>query len=142
MVHTSPSLTPSAWRMISRGLIRRCPHCGARGAFFTSWFRTQDTCRGCNLVWQRNTDGFMLGALAINFIVTGSSLIFTFAIGVVASYPDIAIFPVLISTVAVTLIVGVFGYPISYTTWLAIDLMMRPLEADEQAVIRASNSSN
>jgi hypothetical protein len=92
-------------------------------------------------VWQRNTDGFMLGALAINFIVTGSSLIFTFAIGVVASYPDLAVFPVLISTVAVTLIVGVFGYPISYTTWLAIDLMMRPLEADEQAVIRASNSS-
>jgi len=141
MVQTSPSLTPSAWRMISRGLIRRCPHCGARGAFFISWFRTQDNCRGCNLVWQRNTDGFMLGALAINFIVTGSSLIFTFAIGVVASYPDLAIFPVLISTVAVTLIVGVFGYPISYTTWLAIDLMMRPLEADEQAVIRASNSS-
>ncbi len=127
--------------MILRGLIRRCPHCGARGTFFTSWFRTQDNCRGCNLVWQRNTDGFMLGALAINFIVTGSSLIFTFAIGVVASYPDLAIFPVLISTVAVTLIVGVFGYPISYTTWLAIDLMMRPLEADEQAVIRASNSS-
>ena len=84
-------------------------------------------------VWQRNTDGFMLGALAINFIVTGSSLIFTFAIGVVASYPDIAIFPVLISTVAVTLIVGIFGYPISYTTWLAIDLMMRPLEPGEQA---------
>lgn len=120
--------TPSRWRMIARGLIRRCPHCGEHGAFFVTWFGKQDECRGCKLVWQRNTEGFMLGALAMNIVITGAALITTLVIGVVLSYPDIAIVPVLISTVAVTLIVGVFGYPISYTTWLAIDLAMRPLD--------------
>ena len=75
----------------------------------------------------------MLGASAISFILTGSALILTLAVGALISYPDIAIIPLLISTIGVTLIIGVAGYPISYTTWLAIDLIMRPLDADELA---------
>ncbi|MFZ9333695.1 MAG: hypothetical protein ACO24N_05570 [Ilumatobacteraceae bacterium] len=125
--------SPSPLRMLLRGLSRRCPHCGIRGAFFVSWFRTQKNCRGCNLFWQRNLEGFMLGASAISFILTGGALILTLAVGALISYPDIAIIPLLISTISVTLIVGVAGYPISYTTWLAIDLIMRPLDAVELA---------
>ncbi|MCX6537245.1 MAG: hypothetical protein NT119_11960 [Actinobacteria bacterium] len=63
--------SPSVLRMLCRGLIRRCAHCGEPGAFFISWFKTQDRCRGCKLLWQRNTQGFVLGALAINFVLTG-----------------------------------------------------------------------
>jgi uncharacterized protein (DUF983 family) len=125
--------SPSSLRMLLRGLSRRCPHCGTRGAFFSSWFRTQKNCRGCNLLWQRNLEGFMLGASAISFILTGGALILTLAVGALISYPDIAIVPLLISTISVTLLVGVAGYPISYTTWLAIDLIMRPLDGDELA---------
>ncbi len=80
----------------------------------------------------------MLGALAINFVVTGGALIATLVIGVVTSYPDLAIFELLVSTVGVTLFVGIFGYPISYTTWLAVDLIMRPLEPSEIANTRVS----
>ncbi len=79
----------------------------------------------------------MLGALAMNIAITGAALVTTLVIGVVLSYPDIAIVPVLISTVAVTLIVGVFGYPISYTTWLAVDLAMRPL--DDRDLVNIQN---
>ena len=82
--------------------------------------------------------GFALGALAINFVVTGGALITTLVIGVVVSYPDLAIFELLVSTVSVTLFVGIFGYPISYTTWLAVDLIMRPLEPSELAHTRAT----
>ena len=84
-------------------------------------------------MWQRNTQGFALGALAINFVLTGGALIATLVIGVVTSYPDLAIFELLVSTVGVTLFVGIFGYPISYTTWLAVDLIMRPVESGELA---------
>lgn len=80
----------------------------------------------------------MLGALAVNFILTGGALITTLAIGVVASYPNLAVLQVLTSTVLVTLIVGIFGYPISYTTWLAIDLVMRPLDPAEQVSVRST----
>jgi len=125
--------SPSVLRMLCRGLIRRCANCGEPGAFFISWFKTQDRCRGCKLLWQRNTQGFALGALAINFVLTGGALIATLVIGVVTSYPDLAIFELLVSTVGVTLFVGIFGYPISYTTWLAVDLIMRPVESGELA---------
>ena len=125
--------SPSVLRMLCRGLIRRCANCGEPGAFFISWFKTQDRCRGCKLLWQRNTQGFALGALAINFVLTGGALIATLVIGVVTSYPDLAIFELLVSTVGVTLLVGIFGYPISYTTWLAVDLIMRPVESGELA---------
>ena len=75
----------------------------------------------------------MLGALAMNIVITGCALLATMIVGVVLTYPDIALVPVLVSTVAVTLIVGILGYPISYTTWLAVDLAMRPLDERDRA---------
>lgn len=75
----------------------------------------------------------MLGALAISFILTGGALITALTIGVLLSYPNLAIVEILIATISTTLIVGIFGYPISYTTWLAIDLIMRPLDKAEEA---------
>lgn len=73
----------------------------------------------------------MLGAMAMSFITTGGSLLITMGVGVTASYPDVALVPVLFSTVGVTLLVGVFGYPISYTLWQAIDLYLRPVSEDD-----------
>ena len=67
----------------------------------------------------------------MSFITTGGSLLITMGVGVTASYPDMALVPVLISTVAVTLLVGVFGYPVSYTLWQAIDLYLRPVSEDD-----------
>lgn len=73
----------------------------------------------------------MLGAMAINFILTGGALLVTMLVGVVATYPDVALVPVLGSTIGITLAVGVLGYPITYTTWLAIDVFMRPIQEDD-----------
>lgn len=117
--------------MLVRGLFRRCPHCGNRQAFFEKWFVRRERCAGCGLRWERNYEGFMLGAMAVSFITTGGSLLVTMAIGVIASYPQVALVPVLVSTVSVTLIVGIFGYPISYTLWQAVDLYLRPMTEDD-----------
>ena len=117
--------------MLVRGLFRRCPHCGNRRAFFEKWFVRRERCAGCGLRWERNYEGFMLGAMAVSFITTGGSLLVTMAIGVIASYPQVALVHVLVSTVSVTLIVGIFGYPISYTLWQAVDLYLRPVTEDD-----------
>jgi hypothetical protein len=69
--------------------------------------------------------------MAISFITTGGALLLTMVIGVVATYPDVPLLPVLGSTVAVTVLVGVFGYPVSYTLWQAIDLHLRPVAEDD-----------
>ena len=117
--------------MMWRGMLRRCPHCGNRRAFFTKWFVRAESCVGCGLRWERNYEGFMLGAMAISFITTGGLLLLTMGIGVIVTYPDVALVPVLASTVLVTLVVGVGGYPVSYTLWQAIDLYLRPISEDD-----------
>ncbi|MFM7082827.1 MAG: hypothetical protein ACKOYI_12895 [Actinomycetota bacterium] len=123
--------SPSLGAMLRRGFVRRCPHCGNRHAFFEKWFVRRERCAGCGLRWERNYEGFMLGAMAISFITTGGSLLITMLIGVVTTYPEVPLGPVLGSTVGVTVLVGVFGYPISYTLWQAIDLYLRPLSEDD-----------
>ena len=127
MVSGSPKLGVMMWR----GLFRRCPHCGNRRAFFTKWFVRRERCVGCGLRWERNYEGFMLGAMAISFITTGGLLLLTMGIGVIVTYPDVALVPVLASTIGVTLLVGVGGYPVSYTLWQAIDLYLRPISEDD-----------
>jgi len=127
MVSGSPKLGVMMWR----GLFRRCPHCGNRRASFTKWFVRHERCVGCGLRWERNYEGFMLGAMAMSFITTGGLLLLTMGIGVIVTYPDVALVPVLASTIGVTLLVGVGGYPISYTLWQAIDLYLRPISEDD-----------
>lgn len=75
----------------------------------------------------------MLGAAAINAMFTLGSLMVVMLVGILATYPEIAVWPLTFITGAVAIVVGIGGYPISYTTWLAIDLAMRPLEPEEIA---------
>ena len=75
----------------------------------------------------------MLGAVAMNIMLTLGSVLFVGFIGTVATYPEISTWPLITVTAVVALIVGIGGYPISYTTWLAVDLAMHALEPDEIA---------
>ncbi|TSA52893.1 MAG: hypothetical protein D4R44_04745 [Actinobacteria bacterium] len=122
---------PTVGRMLVRGITRRCASCGGRGAFFISWFTYIDRCRTCGFKWQRNLDGFQLGAAAMSAMFTLGSLLTVMVIGVVYTYPDIPVVPLAVSTCAVALIVGIGGYPISYTMWMAVDLAMNPPDETE-----------
>jgi hypothetical protein len=54
-------------------------------------------------------------------------LLFVMAVGVVATYPEVPTWPLIAIVGSVALIVGIGGFPTSYTVWLAIDLRLRPL---------------
>ena len=69
----------------------------------------------------------------MNIILTGGSLLFVMAIGVVLTYPDIPTWPLIAVVGSVALLVGIGGYPMSYTIWLAIDLTMNHLSDAELA---------
>lgn len=69
----------------------------------------------------------------MNIMLTGGSLLSVMGAGVVLTYPDIPIWPMLIATVGVALLVGIGGYPTSYTVWLAVDLAMNPPDETELA---------
>ena len=75
----------------------------------------------------------MLGAVAMNVLLTFGALLVVMVVGVVATYPEVSTWPLIGLTVAMAVIVSVGGYPISYTLWLAIDMAMNPLDAREIA---------
>ena len=75
----------------------------------------------------------MLGAMTINTIVTFGCLAAVVVVGMLATYPDVAVFPLVVLSIAVAVIVPLAFYPFSYTLWAAIELKMKPLDAAESA---------
>ena len=122
---------PGVGTMLWRGLRRRCPWCNGRGAFFTGWFTKQDRCGTCGLDVERGDDGFSLGAATINAIVTLGIVVVGLAVGVVLTSPDIPVFELIGVLGLIAVLVPVVLYPVSYTTWQAVDLAMRPPDLDD-----------
>jgi uncharacterized protein (DUF983 family) len=120
--------------MVGRALRRRCPRCGGRG-WFTGWFRRVERCQTCGYKYER-APGFVLGEVTMNTIVTFGLLGVVIVVGIVASYPDVPVVPLMIATLVVAIVVPVVFYPWSSTLWAAVDLAMHPL--DEAAVADAA----
>jgi hypothetical protein len=56
------------------------------------------------------------------------ALVVGLGIGVIVTWPDIAVVPLLIILGVVALLLPVIVYPVSYTVWQAVDLAMHPPE--------------
>ena len=82
----------------------------------------------------------MLGSLTVNTILTFGAILAVVVIGIVATYPDIAVVPVVLACIAVAVLVPLLVYPFTSTIWAAIDLAMHPLQpaevADASAALR------
>jgi len=106
-----------------RGALRRCPRCG-NGKLFLSWFRMKEACNRCGLLLEREEGGY-LGAIAINYGVTGIVFIALLVSVAWATLPAIPVWPLMGASVAVAVLVPLAFYPFSKTIWLAIDLVLR-----------------
>jgi uncharacterized protein (DUF983 family) len=123
-----PSLPTMLWRAVRR----RCPRCGAQGAFFTGWFTRADRCKGCGYRWERH-EGFVLGPITINTVITFGLVGIVLVGGLLATLPEIDPWPVVIPCVAIAVVVPIVIYPITWTIWAALDLRWSPLSAEEVA---------
>src|SRR4249920_3777239 len=119
-------------RMLFRAVGRRCPRCGGRPSWFTGWFRRVDRCRSCGYRYERQ-DGFMVGAITINTILTFGAILVVLVVGMVVTYPDIAVVPIVTGCLFVAVLVPIVAFPFTYTIWGAIDLAMHPLQPAEAA---------
>ena len=124
--------------MLWRGARHRCPWCNGRGAFFSGWFRKHDACQTCGISWQRGYEGFELGAVTINTMVTFGVLIVGLVIGVVTTTPDIPVVPLVAGLGVAAIVLPVVIYPITYTVWQAVDLAMHPPEPTDPGIPKPS----
>jgi uncharacterized protein (DUF983 family) len=131
-VAAMPSEDPSFGRMIRRALVLRCPWCGARRTFVRRWFGKHERCRTCGIRWRRE-EGFELGAVTINTILTFIVLVAAMTVGFVVTSPDIPVMPMVLSLIGVAVLMPIVIYPFTFTIWLAIDLATHRPDAAELA---------
>ena len=121
--------TPRPAVLLRRGLRKHCPVCD-QGRLFRRWFRMAAVCPRCGLRFER-IEGHWSGDLGLNTIVSFSALFVVVLATTLLTWPDIDV--TLVAVLATLTAVGVplLFFPFSKTLWLAIDLAMRPLEAEE-----------
>lgn len=132
---TSPAARPRLFTMLLRGLFLRCPWCGSRRTFIRRWLGKHQRCRTCGIRWRRE-DGFELGPMVINIILTFAVIAVVLTVLIATTVPDIPVGPVLAVLVAIAVVLPLLLYPFTYTLWLAVDLAAHPPTEAELAVAK------
>ena len=128
---------PSTGKMIRRSLLRQCPRCANRSAWFTSWFKQGDRCVGCGVKRTRDTDGHELGSMTIASVLNIVLIMAAIGIAVAITAPDVPVLTLSIVLASAALVFPVLTWPITHTLWMAIDLIVRPVGVDEVADAQA-----
>jgi uncharacterized protein (DUF983 family) len=133
-----PEGPPSFLRKMARGMTLRCPWCGSFRTFLRGWFRRYPRCRTCGIEWRRE-EGFELGAVTMNTIVTFGALTIFMVVGFVLTVPDVPVFGFVAGLMVIGVVLPILIYPFTYTMWLALDLTVHP--PDEAELARAAAAS-
>jgi uncharacterized protein (DUF983 family) len=117
-----------------RGMRLRCGRCGGR-RLFDGPFRLKERCPTCGYTFRRE-EGFWTGVFLVNFAVTeGLMFLALMAYVLVRAASDSGgpLWPVLTACLTFAVLAPIVYYPFATTTWAALDLVLRPLEPDEEA---------
>jgi uncharacterized protein (DUF983 family) len=120
-------------RTLARGVLRRCGRCGAKG-IFRDWFHLRERCPACGYRFTREAGAFT-GVMLLNMSLT-LTLMFVVLISYVGwrgiTGSTLSIWPFALIALAVAVVTPIVAYPFAWSTWAAIDLATRPLDADEE----------
>jgi uncharacterized protein (DUF983 family) len=120
----------SAWTLLGRALLLRCPSCGG-GSLFTGFFKMKNRCPTCGLLLERGESDYFIGAYTLNLIAVELLLAMGFLIVVLVTRPNLPWKALQYGGVALSVLGAVFCYPFAKTTWLAVDLMFRPPKRED-----------
>ena len=132
----SPSgevVSGSLMRYLLRAVVRSCPRCGSHRAWFVTWFRQGERCRGCGIRRTRDVDGHELGALTIALVLNIGLVIVAVGVAVALTVPDVPVVTLYVVLASAAIVVPLATWPITHTLWMAIDLRVRPVGPDEAA---------
>ncbi len=105
--------------MLWRGATRRCPRCES-GGLFRRWTEMVDVCPRCGLEFEHE-EGYWLGAIVINTVVSGVVIALLFALVVGLTWPEIPGWPLALGGLPIAIGLPIAFYPVSKTLWVAID---------------------
>ncbi|WP_373060580.1 DUF983 domain-containing protein [Gemmatimonas sp.] len=126
---------PSFTRLVRRALQLHCPHCGGR-KIFASFFELKQRCPTCGIRLERGESDYFVGAYLFNLIAVELILFLSVCGFVYVTWPDPPWNLITYVTAFLMLSGCVLCYPFAKTTWLAVDLAIRPLSPEELDVPR------
>lgn len=121
--------TPGNGRLFVRGITRACPACGKRGLTHRL-VALRPECPRCGFVFERQP-GHFVGAVGMNTIVTFGSILISILVGIWVLWPDVDVVRLGIPPLAIAIFMPPLLHPTAKTLWVAIDLMMHPLDPGE-----------
>lgn len=111
-----------------RATVGRCPHCGGR---FMRGLKLLDHCDRCGLDLNRGRGDSGLGPLTLNILLGDGLVVLLLVLAVECTAPktpwDILPYVFGVGVVLMPLLM----HPLARTLWLAIDLCVTPLRANE-----------
>ena len=115
-----------------RGLTRACAACGGRSLTRRGVILRED-CPTCGFHFERKP-GHFVGAVGMNTIATFGLLLIALIVGVAVMWPDPETLPLLLPMLPIAVLFPIVIHPTAKTLWVAIDLMMNPLEPGEAEI--------
>ncbi len=116
--------------LVLRALRLRCPHCGG-GKIFESFFKLKQHCPTCGLRLERGEGDYFVGAYLFNLMAVELILFVCVCGFVYFTWPDPPWDLITYVTGFLMLAGCVLCYPFAKTTWLAVDIAIRPLSDEE-----------
>ena len=120
--------------MVWRGTRKRCSRCGTK-VRFVRYFKLPERCRGCGYRFEREEGGFT-GVYLINYAFMAAVLlasIFGFLTYTVVTDGGGSTALFVGIDFAIAIFVPIWFYPRAATIWASLNLMMHPLEPEEEA---------
>jgi uncharacterized protein (DUF983 family) len=127
--HVQARPTPERRVLLWRGATRACAVCGRR-KLTRRWVALCPECPRCGFVFER-MPGHFVGAVGMSTILTFGLILITLVAGVAIMYPDVRAVPLLAVMWPIAILMPVLFHPTAKTLWVAVDLLMNPLEPGE-----------
>ncbi|MEO5816741.1 MAG: DUF983 domain-containing protein [Gemmatimonadaceae bacterium] len=128
---------PSAGRALllaSRALRLRCPNCG-KGRVLSGFNTVHHHCSECGFRFSRSDDDYFSGAMFFGMMIGETLAILGIGAAIWITYPSIPWNFLQYAIPVVLLAVMIALFPVSRVVWLAIDVMLRPVEPSEIAPV-------
>jgi uncharacterized protein (DUF983 family) len=118
----------NALLLLKRGLCLQCANCGH---FYYRGLRWNQRCPSCGLRLERGEGDHFLGSLAFNIVLSETLFIVGMLAAVYFTLPNPPWNMILYVGLAGCIMMPLLFMPLAKTLWLALDVWMRPVHADE-----------
>jgi uncharacterized protein (DUF983 family) len=118
-------------RYFWRSMVLHCPNCGGHNVL-QSWFKLRYRCDRCGIRLDRGeSEDYFLGGMFFNIVLAECMFAIVLLIAVIVMWPNVPWIGVQYSLVVAMVVAPIVLYPVSRLMWLALDLLLRPPDAEE-----------